>query len=193
MLFKMKHLKILLAGSGLALILFPARVTAQDEPEKEENKPEITWDVQRHFDEEGNLFRYDSSYSWSWSDHDFGAFEFDSLMENFFGDFHRYDSAFPDFYHARPHPFMFPGFPDSIFMSPFDHPFFPEGFPEFFGDGFMGPFGEWDFGEQMWERHGEWLEHYLRNHPLQGDSLHHFRKQDFQPPGQKKSWREVEI
>ena len=96
--------------------------------------------------------RYDSSYSWSWSNQ------------------------------------------DTMFIIPFDNHFFPEGIPEFFGDGFMDPLDDWDFDE--FPDHGtwhEWLEQFFRDHPILNDSLHHFRQQHFHPHMQKKSWREVEI
>ncbi|HET8736001.1 MAG TPA: hypothetical protein VFM69_05360 [Pricia sp.] len=58
-------------------------------------KPEGTWKVEKEFDEDGNLIRYDSIYSWS-SDGDFeglSTLDNDSAIESMRSKFNAY---FPD-------------------------------------------------------------------------------------------------
>jgi len=53
--------------------------------EKVADEPKGTWKVDKEFDEDGNLIRYDSIYSWSSSD-DFGGLNLqdrDSLLQSF--------------------------------------------------------------------------------------------------------------
>ncbi|WP_423126551.1 hypothetical protein [Gaoshiqia sp. Z1-71] len=91
--------------------------------------PEEQIQVNKEFDENGNLIRFDSTYVWSWSSDsaNLNTFNLDAIrreMENMFG------GSFQNF------------FSDSIFggQSPFP------GMPDFFGSpGFdsMNPFGQW--------------------------------------------------
>jgi hypothetical protein len=52
-----------------AILLFPVSVFSQDdELEQSDNqKPEVKTETRKEFDEDGNLTRYDSLYSWQWS------------------------------------------------------------------------------------------------------------------------------
>ena len=164
----MRKIGYFTAGFVLALILIPVPGSAQKDPEKEERKPEIKWDVQKHYDENGNLFLFDSSYSWSWSNHNF-----DSIL----------------------HSFMLPeDFPDSIFTMPFGHSSFPDvlfDLPDFKGFEDLLPFP--DSGD-MFERFREMFERFYNMNPFPYDSLYHFKyKQQYQQEDQKKTWREHEI
>ena len=163
----MKIVKYFAAGLTLLLILIPATGSAQEDTEKEERKPEIKWDVQKHFDENGNLLRFDSTYSWSWSNHDFTSTDLDSLFEKIFGDFKFCDSVFGGPLPSMPHSFLFPeDFPDSLFNILFGSSPFPDAFmtpPDFEGFNDFFSFPDQD----------DWFEH--------------------QQEGQKKSGREVEI
>lgn len=113
-------------------------------------QPKGTWKVNREFDEDGNLVRYDSIYSWS-SSHNFDNFsnlEKDSALEAFKSKFF---SSFSDFENQ--------GF-ENIFSkdSIFSKRFFNEGFFESnFGKDFM----DIDhLRKQMIERQKEFLEKY---------------------------------
>ena len=59
-------------------------VTKQGD-KKEMEQPKGTWKVDKEFDENGNLIRYDSIYSWSSSDtiNDLATMDKDSLLNNF--------------------------------------------------------------------------------------------------------------
>ena len=43
----------------------------EDNPEPNKSEPEENIDVKKEFDEDGNIIKYDSSYSWTWSSDDF--------------------------------------------------------------------------------------------------------------------------
>lgn len=97
---------------------------------KERVQPKGSWKVDREFDENGNLIRYDSIYTWS-SDslEDLSGLDRDSLLSNFESKFYSHFSQFKD-----------QGFedlfePDSLFSK------------RFFSDGFF----ESDFGEDFME------------------------------------------
>ncbi|SRR5690606_11597748 len=61
-----------------------------------QNPPEGEWKVNREYDENGNLIRYDSIYSWSSSDHlkKLGPMDRDSLLQAFRSRFSEHFSAF---------------------------------------------------------------------------------------------------
>lgn len=117
--------------------------------QKEVAQPKGSWKVDREYDEDGNLIRYDSIYSWS-SDslNDLSGLDRDSLLSNFESKFYSHFSQFRD-----------QGFgdifsPDSLFSR------------RFFNDGFFqSDFGE-DFMEldnirkRMMERQRKFLEKY---------------------------------
>lgn len=65
-------------------------------------KPRVHIDVKKETDEHGNVIRYDSSYTWSWSNFDSNYdFNKDSIFSNFFKDWQiRFNM-------------------DSLFLSPF--------------------------------------------------------------------------
>ena len=81
--FVMRKLSKHFAGLGLALLVSHGLIFSQQDPGEDVPKPDIKWDVQRHFDENGNLLRYDSTYSWSWSNKNFNKTDLDSLFERF--------------------------------------------------------------------------------------------------------------
>jgi len=53
--------------------------------EKVANKPKVKWDVKKEMDENGNVIRYDSTYSWSYTniDGDSVMVSSDSIMNSF--------------------------------------------------------------------------------------------------------------
>lgn len=183
-----------LAGVILLLIVIPSTGRAQEK--NKQDQPDVRWDVHREYDESGNLQRYDSTWSWSWSNHDFGDHVFDSLFGEYFGDFPFPDSLFEEPFGVNP--FMFPGFPDdSMFMSPFNEFGFPEEFmvphgfnrPDEFSENWM------ERHRDMWERHMDIFRQFRQIHPFPDDSLHRFNHpQHLRDPGHRKNTgREVVI
>lgn len=97
---------------------------------KEVVQPKGSWEVNKEFDENGNLIRYDSIYTWSSDSLDnLADLDRDSLLNNFESKFYSHFSQFKN-----------QGFgdlfePDSLFSK------------RFFNDGFF----ESDFGEDFME------------------------------------------
>ncbi|MFD2099773.1 hypothetical protein [Flagellimonas iocasae] len=63
-----------------------------------QEEPEGTWKVNREFDEDGNLIRYDSIYSWSSSNYDknLAKIDRDSLLQSFTSRFSNGRSPFDE-------------------------------------------------------------------------------------------------
>lgn len=82
---------ILLFIVGLLSVSCKGQENETKKNEKEENKtnivevPKGTWKVDKEFDENGNLIRYDSIYSWSSNSkyNNLSSFDRDSLMQSF--------------------------------------------------------------------------------------------------------------
>jgi hypothetical protein len=124
--------------------------------EKEDNKTDIveepkgTWKVDKEFDENGNLIRYDSIYSWSSNDKfdNLSLSDKDSLMQSFKSRFFSNYSGFQN-----------QGFED-IFSndSLFSEHFFND---DFFGSNFGNDFMDIDkLRQQMIARQKKFLEKY---------------------------------
>jgi hypothetical protein len=119
-----------------------------------EEKPQGTWRVDKEFDEDGNLIRYDSIYSWS-SDNvykDLNTLERDSLLEQFKMRFFKQYSHFED-----------DGF-ESLFGvdSTFSKRYFND---DFFNSDFGKDFREVDdIFQHMIERQKALLEKYQRKY-----------------------------
>jgi hypothetical protein len=173
-------------------------------------QPEFKSDVQKEYDEQGNLKRYDSCWSWSFHDHNFGGF--DSLFtghhfpdfEHFFEEhsFHGFDSLFsgqlyPDFesfFEGRTFPDIdslmenrpFPD-PESFFG---DHPF-PD-FKEFFEGHEFPDYKEFFEGHQFPDF--DKLYEHFHNHRFHEDSVPQLKPGWQSFPGNKKnSPRTIEI
>ncbi|MDN3618440.1 hypothetical protein QWY81_03090 [Polaribacter undariae] len=124
--------------------------------EKENNKTDIveepkgTWKVDKEFDENGNLIRYDSVYSWSSNDKlgDLSMSDKDSLMQSFKSRFFSNYSGFEN-----------QGFEDVFSQdSLFSKQFFND---DFFGSNFGNDFMDIDkLREQMIARQKKFLEKY---------------------------------
>ena len=124
--------------------------------EKEDNKTDIveepkgTWKVDKEFDENGNLIRYDSIYSWSSNDKfdNLSLSDKDSLMQSFKSRFFSNYSGFEN-----------QGF-DDVFSqdSLFSKHFFND---DFFGSNFVNDFIDIDkLRQQMIARQKKFLEKY---------------------------------
>ena len=70
----------------------------KEKQEKVAEAPKGSWKVDKEFDEEGNLIRYDSIYSWSSDEkwNDLTSFDKDSLLKSFKSTFHNHFSHFED-------------------------------------------------------------------------------------------------
>ena len=79
------------------------------------NAPKISWDVNKEVDENGNIIRYDSTYSWSYTNtnNDSISIKLDNVMRSF----NRYfDQQFPSMWHNS---FMMPFRNDSLLQNDF--------------------------------------------------------------------------
>lgn len=95
------------------------------------NQPHMNYKVQKEYDENGNIIRYDSSYSYSYSSPGFNNFQLDSFpsfpelfnpdfMEEFFNSSPwMMDSLFDFQYQFRP--FLDDSLMNSFFDFPIDH------------------------------------------------------------------------
>lgn len=179
-------------------------------------QPDFNSDVHKELDENGNVTRYDSCWSWSYS----GGpdINFDSLFSQFFEkhpfahnfywdsissmfghspDFDRFfnyaDSAWmhtPQFGFPHHHWFRHHGRHfDSIFSSPFPDPYFHgDLFRDFFED---YPFPDFD---RLFEDHMEMMQRFFHQYPHPGDSIrYHQPGWQFSPGHQKKSVHTIEI
>ncbi len=74
----------------------PSRKDAKAMEREDENKPKVDWKVNKQYDDKGNLVRYDSTYSWSYSGK-WGAESpaADSIMNSFKKHF---GQGFPSFF-----------------------------------------------------------------------------------------------
>ncbi len=101
-------------------------------------KPEEKTIVNKEFDEDGNLIKYDSTFVWSWSGD--SAFQFEFPVNDFF--------AVKDF------PGFGKMFSDSVFAKHFNHPFFD--FKQFDNDEFFKQFGQ-QFPDSAYSQHFEFF------------------------------------
>lgn len=120
------------------------------EDETTVEQPKGTWKVEKEFDENGNLIRYDSIYSWSSNDklNNLSILDKDSLLQSFKS---RFFTNFSDFENQ--------GF-DDVFSedSLFNKRFFND---DFFGSDFGKDFMDIDkIRKQMIERQKKFLEKY---------------------------------
>jgi len=92
---------ILPSAAILLLVIFVLKpdLYGQDDQAKK-GQPDVQIDVRREYDENGNVNRYDSSYSFSWS-YD-GSMDLDSLFESLRNNFNTSPFDDDEFYN-RPH------------------------------------------------------------------------------------------
>ncbi len=110
-------------------------INISDAQEKEDGKPEINIDVQKKYDEKGNMILYDSTYSYSWSDYA-NDMDLDSVLKRFHHHLELYNYFDDNFF---PNSFFFPGFPDN--KSEPDTILRHEFYDDFFNRDFdLGPF-----------------------------------------------------
>lgn len=121
-----------------------------NESEKQVKKPKGAWRVDKEYDEQGNLIKYDSIYSWSsHSEYDnLSAIKSDSLLQSFKSRFFRDFSEFEN-----------QGFEDIFSQdSLFSKRFFND---DFFGSSFGKDFMDIDkVRQQMLARQKQFLEKY---------------------------------
>lgn len=132
-----------------------------EESKPKTEQPKGTWKVDKEFDENGNLIRYDSIYSWS-SDgkfEDLSKIDRDSLLNNFESKFYEHFSQFKN-----------DGFED-IFESDslFSRHFFND---DFFRSDFGEEFMDIDkIRQKMFDRQKRFLEKYSKDFEKKKDSL----------------------
>ena len=83
---KSKRMKRFFALSVIVLFAFGCNAQkTEQQKEKTENKPNESWTVNKEVDENGNVIRYDSTYTWSYSnvEGDSVNVNVDSLMNSF--------------------------------------------------------------------------------------------------------------
>ncbi|MBC9797916.1 hypothetical protein [Sinomicrobium weinanense] len=131
----------------LAVISCNGQETREDQGKEqaraESPKPKESWKVDKEVDENGNIIRMDSTYTWSFSSDgkDISPETIDSLMGHFR---QRFRSGFPDMFNEDP-------FDHFASDSVFSHPFFNDSL----------------FIKQWKDRHKQ-----LENMMRQADSLH---------------------
>ncbi|WP_167618941.1 hypothetical protein [Maribellus sediminis] len=79
-------MKLLFAITVVALFTFGCNAQSVEKDKKgTQNKPKESWKVDKEVDENGNVVRYDSTYTWSYSnvDGDTINVNVDSLMQSF--------------------------------------------------------------------------------------------------------------
>ncbi len=126
------------------------KIETKESDEKIVKEPKGTWKVDKEFDENGNLIRYDSVYSWSSNDkyNNLSLSERDSLMQSyksrFFTNFSRFENqGFEDVFSK-----------DSLFSKHFFN-------DDFFGSDFGSYFMDIDkIRQQMIARQKKNLEKY---------------------------------
>ena len=141
------------SGTFLIIFIFSISVFGQDKDQdaSESKEPEVKTETRKEFDENGNLSRYDSVYTWKWSDE--GSFNeefFKNFEENFkqfhkgwegFGEefmskFYLDDKAHEKFKDIQEN-FEF-NFPDSTFFEDHFKKFFKDDQFQFHGFNFNG-------------------------------------------------------
>jgi len=68
--------------SLLSIFFIVDPVLAQTDTDDKERQPEKKINIIIEYDDEGNITKYDSSYSWSWSG-SISSYDFDSIMDGF--------------------------------------------------------------------------------------------------------------
>ncbi|HCE57177.1 MAG TPA: hypothetical protein DER09_05070 [Prolixibacteraceae bacterium] len=158
------------------------------------NKPEEKSIVNKEFDEDGNLIKYDSTFVWSWNGD--SAFQFDFPINGFFAgkDFPGFDEFMMDSvfsHHFNKQFFNFEPFENDDFFEQFGQQFPDSAFSQhfkFFGDSaFVFPFGSDNSFENFFQgdfeaMHKEMIRHF-GNMPMGTPR--------FESEEQEKAWQEL--
>jgi len=107
----------------------------QEQDEQNSNKPEVRIDIQKEYDENGNIIGYDSTYKWFWSGKEITTMNFDSIFEKFHNDFDHWNGNSERNHFGPFGNFHYPGGQwndiDSSLYADLDH-LFDEGFMDRF-------------------------------------------------------------
>jgi hypothetical protein len=124
----------------------------QDNPAKENgNKPKVDIKVNKETDKDGNITRYDSTYSWSWSSDGNTPENVDSVFNSMRSHFFR-NSIFNDsLFLSMPLDLKVPFYNDSTLDSYFESDFFNNGFGNM---------------EKLFREHNKLMEKYFHHEPL---------------------------
>jgi hypothetical protein len=124
-----------------------------DDPSSGKNagKPKIDIKVNKDIDKDGNITRYDSTYSWSWSNDGQIPENIDSIFRSMHQNFFQHSMFDDSLFFSMPLDFKVPFFNDSLWNSHFDKDFF-----------------NYDFGniEKLLQERNKWIEKYFRNEPF---------------------------
>lgn len=121
------------------ILLFSTSVFSQenDQKQSEKTEPQVKTETKKEFDDDGNLTRYDSVYTWQWSDT--GELS-EELLKNFEKNFHQFHENWEGFGDEFKSGFylddeMIENFRDGDFELKFrDSLFLDEHFKKFFDD-----------------------------------------------------------
>lgn len=164
---------------------------AQEKPIKPEEKSIVN----KEFDENGNLIRYDSTFVWSWSGD--SAFQFEFPMNGFFSgnDIPGFDESMMDSVfsgHLNHNLFSFKSFESDEFFKQFQQQFSDSAISQqfdFFGDSvFVFPF---DFGNSFSDEFFSKDFDAMHEKLLQQLNGLNSEKPDFESKEQEKAWLEL--
>lgn len=163
--------------------------------QKNQSKPEEKTFVNKEFDEDGNLIKYDSTFVWSWSGD--SAFQFEFPKNEFFEgkNFPGFEEMFADSAFANQFNHQFFGlepFNNEEFFKQFEHQFPDSAFSgqfEFFGDSAnVFPFDLGNgFSDEFFSNDFEQLHKELRRQLGEMDS----KMPRFESDEQRKVWEEL--
>ena len=148
---------------------------AQDTNKNKANKPDVKYKVNKEYDDKGNVIRYDSTYSYSWSENGQNPQNIDSLLKNFNQQFFFSFGNDSTFDHMKS---MWPFSSDSIFSH---FPNFDNQFDEFFnGNPFpINPFFDDDDNffqgnedmKNLFDKHQQLMQKFLKDFYFNKDSI----------------------
>lgn len=166
-------------------------VKAQEKPIKPEEKSIVN----KEFDQDGNLIRYDSTFVWSWSGD--SAFQFEFPMNGFFSgnDIPGFDESMMDSVISKQfnnNHFNFEPFINEDFFNHFQEQFGDSAFTkqfDFFGDSaFVFPF---DFGNSFGNDFFSGDFDVMHERLMEQLNDLNFDKPDFESEEQEKAWQEL--
>lgn len=146
------------AGLFFIIFIFSTSGFGQDKDQdaSESREPEVKTEIRKEYDENGNLYRYDSVYTWKWTDEGNFNEEFFKNFEENFGQFHREWEGFGEGFMSKFYldDKAFEKFKDMQKDFEFNYPdstFFEDHFKEFFNDD-QFPFQGFNFNGENLEK-----------------------------------------
>lgn len=175
-----------------SLLLINGSVLPQDVDTLKKNNPDVRVKVQKEYDDKGNILRYDSSYSYSWSGDGQLPADLDSILKQFNLRLYTQSGNDPFQFRFNPDPGRTPGYSD-YFQFPFNdledffnvNPFFNDSIDRnnphsIFDDNFF------HFYNQYWDSIGDgeiqdpWLNQSVPDNYFDNEELREFlRNQEY--------------